>query len=121
MFIDLLLKKNGKILFFVFLVIFMVTTSIGIVFVVNNLNTNVLKFDKDGYALYLDEVKSAKAENNNIPFFIVIVILKFDNDKFIELEWYSAYCFLKIELKLIKRLFKDIKFLNSLTEISLKK
>lgn len=62
MFIDLLLKKNGKILFFVFLVIFMVTTSIGIVFVVNNLNTNVLKFDKDGYALYLDEVKSAKAE-----------------------------------------------------------
>ena len=62
MFIDLLLKKNGKILFFVFLVIFIVTTSIGIVFVVNNLNTNVLKFDKDGYALYLDEVKSAKAE-----------------------------------------------------------
>lgn len=62
MFIDLLLKKNGKILFFVFLVVFMVTTSIGIVFVVNNLNTNVLKFDKDGYALYLDEVKSAKAE-----------------------------------------------------------
>lgn len=62
MFIDLLLKKNGKILFFVFLILFTITTCVGIGFVVNNLNTNVLQFEKDGYALFLDEVKSAKAE-----------------------------------------------------------
>ena len=44
MFIDLLLKKNGKILFFVFLILFTITTCVGIGFVVNNLNTNVLQF-----------------------------------------------------------------------------
>ena len=62
MFINFLLKKNGKILFFVFLLVFIITTTIGTIFVVNNLNTNVLKFNKDGYALYLDGVKSVKAE-----------------------------------------------------------
>ena len=62
MFVELLLKKNGKILFFVFLLIFVVTTVFGVVFVVNNLNTNTLVFEKDGYALYLDKVKNVKAE-----------------------------------------------------------
>ena len=62
MFIDFLLKKNGKIMFFVFLIIFTITICGGIGFVVNNLNTNVLQFEKDGYALFLDDVKSAKAE-----------------------------------------------------------
>lgn len=62
MFIDFLLKKNGKIMFFVFLIIFTITTCVGIGFVVNNLNTNVLEFEKDGYALFLDDTKSVKAE-----------------------------------------------------------
>ena len=62
MFIELLLKKNGKILFFVFLLFFIITTTIGVVFVANNLNTNVLEFEKDGYALYLDKVTNVKAE-----------------------------------------------------------
>lgn len=62
MFIDFLLKKNGKIMFFVFLIIFTITTCVGIGFVVNNLNTNVLEFEKDGYALFLDDTKSAKVE-----------------------------------------------------------
>ena len=59
---ELLLKKNGKILFFVFLLLFCLMTTIGIVFVVNSLNTNVLEFEKDGYALYFDDTKNVKAE-----------------------------------------------------------
>lgn len=62
MFIELLLKKNGKILFAVFMLLFVVTVIIGTMFVVNNLNTSVKTFNKDGYALFLDETKNVKAE-----------------------------------------------------------
>ena len=62
MFVELLLKKNGKILFAVFLLLFFVTVIIGTMFVINSINTSVKTFDKDGYALFLDDTKNVKAE-----------------------------------------------------------
>lgn len=61
MLVELLMKKNGKMLFGVFLVIFAITAAIGITFAVNNLNTTIATFEKDGYALYLDGSKNSKA------------------------------------------------------------
>ena len=62
MLIELLLKKNGKVLFFVFLSLFIITTIVGTMFVVNSININVKTFDIDGYALFLDNSKNVKAE-----------------------------------------------------------
>ena len=62
MFIELLMKKNGKLLFGVFLVVFVVATALGTVFVVNNINSVTATFNKDGYALYIGNENNAKAE-----------------------------------------------------------
>ena len=72
MFIDLLLMKSGNILFFVFLILFTITSCFGIGFVLNNLNTNVLQFEKDGYALFLDDVKSAILKKDKNYVYLII-------------------------------------------------
>lgn len=61
MFLELLMKKNGKLLFGVFVVLFIAAVSVGAVFIFNNLNTVSSTFDKDGYALYISSNKEAKA------------------------------------------------------------
>lgn len=62
MFVELLMKKNGKLLFAVFLLIFIIMTGFGVSFVINNLNTTTETFIKDGYALYIGNEKNTKAE-----------------------------------------------------------
>ena len=56
------MKKNGKLLFGIFLVVFVVATALGTVFVVNNINSVTATFNKDGYALYIGNESNAKAQ-----------------------------------------------------------
>jgi hypothetical protein len=62
MFAELLMKKNGKILFGFFLVLFVATTIVGGVFVYNSLNTTTHEFQKDGYTLTFSGEKNTKAQ-----------------------------------------------------------
>ena len=61
MFVELLMKKNGKIIFGLFLVITVIATIFGGVLVYNSLNTDIYQFSKDGYALSFNGEKNTKA------------------------------------------------------------
>jgi hypothetical protein len=61
MFVELLMKKNGKLLFGFFIVVVIATIIFGGIFVSNSLNTSTSTFKKDGYALSFDGEKNNKA------------------------------------------------------------
>jgi hypothetical protein len=48
MFVELLMKKNGKLLFGFFIVVVIATIIFGGIFVSNSLNTSTSTFKKDG-------------------------------------------------------------------------
>ena len=62
MFVELLMKKNGKILFGFFIVVFIATTVLGGMFVYNSLNTSTHEFKKAGYTLSFSGERNSKAE-----------------------------------------------------------
>ena len=61
MFVELLMKKNGKLLFGFFIVVVIATITLGGMFISNSLNTSTDTFKKDGYALSFDGDKNVKA------------------------------------------------------------
>lgn len=61
MFVELLMKKNGKLLFGFFIVVVIATIILGGVFISDSLNTSTDTFKKDGYALSFNEEKNIKA------------------------------------------------------------
>jgi len=62
MFVELLMKKNGKILFGFFIIVFIATTVLGGMFVYNSLNTSTHEFKKAGYTLSFSGERNSKAE-----------------------------------------------------------
>ena len=62
MFVELLMKKNGKIIFALFLILTVAASIFGGVLVYNSMNTDIYKFDKDGYALTFNTQNNTKAQ-----------------------------------------------------------
>lgn len=62
MFVELLMKKNGKLLFGFFIIVFIATTVLGGMFVYNSLNTSTHEFKKAGYTLSFSGERNSKAE-----------------------------------------------------------
>ena len=61
MFVELLMKKNGKIIFALFLILTIAASIFGGVLVYNSLNTDTYQFTKDGYALGFSTQNNTKA------------------------------------------------------------
>lgn len=61
MFVELLMKKNGKIIFALFLMLVVAATIFGGVLVYNTMNTDVYQFTKDGYVLVFNAKNKTKA------------------------------------------------------------
>ena len=61
MFVELLMKKNGKIIFALFLILVVAASIFGGVLVYDSMNTDIYKFTKDGYALTFSTENNTKA------------------------------------------------------------
>ena len=61
MFVELLMKKNGKIIFALFLILTVAASIFGGVLVYDAMNTDIYKFTKDGYALTFSTENNTKA------------------------------------------------------------
>lgn len=61
MFVELLMKKNGKIIFALFLILVIAASIFGGVLVYDAMNTDIYKFTKDGYALTFSTENNTKA------------------------------------------------------------
>lgn len=62
MFVELLMKKNGKIIFALFLILTVAASIFGGVLVYDAMNTDIYKFEKDGYALTFSAQNNTKAQ-----------------------------------------------------------
>ena len=62
MFVELLMKKNGKIIFALFLILVVAASIFGGVLVYDAMNTDIYTFTKDGYALTFSAQNNTKAQ-----------------------------------------------------------
>ena len=62
MFVELLMKKNGKIIFALFLILVVAASIFGGVLVYDAMNTDIYTFTKDGYALTFSTQNNTKAQ-----------------------------------------------------------